>query len=237
MKTMFEAITLDLIGTIIAALLTIMVLSYLVGDNPLFRIATHIFIGVAAGYAGVVAWDSVIRPNLVSPIAAQGLEGLLNLELIIPIILVVLLLFKISPATAKLGSLPMALLVGVGAAVVVGGAITGTLIPQSRAAMLSLSLAEGPADLGATGFEHTANVLILLMGTISTLIYFRFSSPPSENAPQPITGVMNSLRTVGRVFIAITFGAMYAGALMAAIIALAERFNFLGRVITDLLGN
>jgi len=190
---MFEAITLDLIGTIIAALLTIMVLSYLVGDNPLFRIATHIFIGVAAGYAGVVAWDSV--------------------------------------------SLPMALLVGVGAAVVVGGAITGTLIPQSRAAMLSLSLTEGSADLGATGFEHTANVLILLMGTISTLIYFRFSSPPSENAPQPITGVMNSLRTVGRVFIAITFGAMYAGALMAAIIALAERFNFLGRVITDLLGN
>ena len=97
---MSDIFSLDFIGTIVAALLTIMVLSYLLGDNPLFRVATHIFVGVAAGYAGAVAWDSVIRPNLVSPIATNGFESLLDLGLIIPLILVVLLLLKLSPATA-----------------------------------------------------------------------------------------------------------------------------------------
>ena len=234
---MSDFFSLDFIGTIVAALLTIMVLSYLLGDNPLFRVATHIFVGVAAGYAGAVAWDSVIRPNLVSPLATNGFESLLDLGLIIPLILVVLLLLKLSPVTAKLGSLPMALLVGVGAAVVLGGAITGTLIPQTRAAMLSLGLTDMPADLGGTPLEHIANVLILLLGTISSLAYFRFSSPASDGPSEPLTRVMAYLRTTGRVFIAVTFGAMYAGALMAAIIALAERFHFLGRVVTDLLGN
>ncbi len=232
-----EAISLDFIGTIVAALLTIMVLSYLIGDNPLFRGATHVFVGVAAGYAGAVAWDSVIRPRLVSPIATNGLGSLLDLNLLIPLALIVLMLFKLSPATAKLGSLPMAVLVGVGAAVVLGGAITGTLIPQSRAAMLSLRMPEAPADLGASPLEHILNVLILLLGTISSLVYFQFSSLPKKISSEPVERILAILRTTGRVFIAVAFGAMYAGALMAAIIALAERFQFLGGIITDLVGN
>lgn len=232
-----DVTTLDFIGTIVAALLTIMVLSYLLGDNPLFRVATHIFIGVAAGYAGVVAWDSVIRPNLISPIAAGGLESLLDIGLIIPLLLVVLLLFKLLPRAAKLGSLPMALLVGVGAAVVLGGAITGTLIPQSRAAMLSLGMTDTPADLGASPLEHIANALILLLGTASSLVYFHFTSPPNGDATKLLGRTMDIMRTIGRVFIAVTFGALYAGALMAAILALAERFHFLGDVVTGLLSS
>jgi hypothetical protein len=233
---MLESITLDFIGTIVAALMTIMILSYLVGDNPLFRVATHIFIGVAAGYAGVIAWDSVIRPNLVSPVVAGGLSGLLDYRVLVPLILVILLLFKLWPITTKVGSIPMAILVGVGAAVVLGGAITGTLIPQTRAAMLSLSMSDMPADLGASPIEHLVNVLIMLLGTISTLFYFHFSVPKREDVPQTVSRIITILKASGRVFIAITFGAMYAGALMAAIIALAERFQFLGDVITDLLG-
>jgi hypothetical protein len=232
-----EAISLDFVGLIVSALLTIMVLSYLIGDNPLFRVATHIFVGVAAGYAGAVAWDSVIRPNIVSPIITNGLGGLLDLDLLIPLVLIVMLLFKLSPVTAKLGSLPMAVLVGVGAAVVVGGAITGTLIPQSRAAMLSFRMPESPVDLGASPLEHILNVLILLLGTVSSLVYFQFSSLPSKISSEPAERTLAILRTTGRVFIAVAFGAMYAGALMAAIIALAERFQFLGGFVTDLLGS
>jgi hypothetical protein len=234
---MFEAFTLEFVGTIIAALMTVMILSYLIGDNPLFRVATHLFIGVAAGYAGVVAWDSVIRPSLVSPVLENGLNGLLDYQVLVPLILVILLLFKLWPVTVKVGSIPMAVLVGVGAAVVLGGAITGTLIPQSRAAMQSFVMADVPADLGASPVEHIVNVLIMLVGTISTLFYFHFSVPRGEDVPQPISRVISVLKTSGRVFIAITFGAMYAGALMAAVIALAERFQFLGDVISGLFGS
>jgi predicted membrane protein len=39
----------DLIWGIIGFLLSILVFSYLIGDNPLFRFAIHLFIGVSAG--------------------------------------------------------------------------------------------------------------------------------------------------------------------------------------------
>ena len=55
--------TLDIILGIISCILTIMVLSYLVGDNPMFRIAIFIFVGVSAGYVGAVALYQVHHPE------------------------------------------------------------------------------------------------------------------------------------------------------------------------------
>ena len=46
----------DLAGTILGFFLTLMVFSYVFGDNGLFRAAIYIFVGVASGYAAVVAW-------------------------------------------------------------------------------------------------------------------------------------------------------------------------------------
>ena len=41
-----------------------MVFSYLIGDNPLFRIAVYLFIGVSSGYAATVVWHHVLVPKL-----------------------------------------------------------------------------------------------------------------------------------------------------------------------------
>ena len=51
------------IGPFIAALLTVMVFSYIFGDNVLFQLATHIFVGVAVGYAIIVIWYQVFIPT------------------------------------------------------------------------------------------------------------------------------------------------------------------------------
>jgi hypothetical protein len=235
---MTELPAIDLIGSVIAGLLTIMVLSYLVGDNPLFRIATHLFIGVAGGYAGAIAWHNVLWPGLVDPlvsgdllsnsVAAIALTG-------VPWVLVLLLLFKISPATARIGSLPVALLVGVGAAVVVGGAITGTLIPQALAATESLSPSAVAPQTGETGLERMLNVTILLAGTVSTLIYFRFTAGRRTDGVGQRSRSTAAVAYGGRVFIAITFGVMYAGALAATILTLTERIQFLRDVVAGLL--
>ncbi|MGD8864944.1 MAG: hypothetical protein PVI81_05095, partial [Anaerolineales bacterium] len=114
-------LSLDFFGMIIAALLTIMVLSYMIGDNLLFRIAVYIFIGVASGYAGAIAWHNVIRPALIDPILQGGFSALIRPEAVgtylLPLILSALLLMKLSPRTARFGTLSVAILVGVGAAV------------------------------------------------------------------------------------------------------------------------
>jgi hypothetical protein len=217
----------DLFGGLLAWVLTLMVLSFLIRDNPLFRIATYIFVGVASGYAGAIAWHNVLEPALIDPIVRQGLGALLDVTLIVPWVLILLLFFKLSPATSRLGSISTALLVGVGAGVVVGGAITGTLIPQSVAAMTTLSPGAVTPTTGETGLERSFSVLVLLVGTISTLVYFQFTAKKTATGEAQRATAVNAVAWVGRMFIAVTFGVMYAGVLMATLVVLADRIQFL----------
>ena len=232
-----------LIGPIVAALLTMMVLSYLIGDNPLFRIASHLFVGVAAGYAGALAVRSVLWPGLIQPVLQAGIGGLMNpaavLTLLVPAFLAFLLLLKVVPGASRLGTFSTAFLVGVGAAVVVGGAITGTLIPQSLAAMGTLNPGVASPQTGETGVERVVNVIIVLVGTISTLAYFRFTlrrRPAGEARPAGPIGLLGKgLSALGRSFIALAFGVMYAGAMSATLLILTQRIQFLWDTLTGLL--
>ena len=54
----------ETIGPIIAAVLTLLVFSYIFGDNVLFKLAAHIFVGVAVGYAIIVVVYEVFIPIL-----------------------------------------------------------------------------------------------------------------------------------------------------------------------------
>jgi hypothetical protein len=217
----------DLFGGLLAWVLTLMVLSFLIRDNPLFRVATYLFVGVASGYAGAIAWHNVLEPALIDPVITRGPGALLDVTLIVPWVLLLLLLFKLSPATSRLGSVSTALLVGVGAGVVVGGAITGTLIPQSVAAMATLSPAAVTPTTGETGLERSFSVLVLLVGTVSTLVYFQFTARKTATGEAQRAAVVNIAAWVGRLFIAVTFGVMYAGVLMATLVILSERIQFL----------
>ena len=241
--TEITALVDTLIGPIVAALLTIMVLSYLIGDNPFFRLASHLFVGVAAGYAGALAARSVLWPGLLQPILQAGFGGLLNptaaVTLLAPALLAFLLVLKLVPGTSRLGTFSTAFLVGIGAAVVVGGAITGTLIPQSVAAMATFDPGVVSPQTGETGVERVINVVILLVGTLSTLAYFRFTlrrGPGSERlALGPIGMLGKALSALGRSFIALAFGVMYAGALSATLLILTQRIQFLWDALNGLL--
>jgi hypothetical protein len=234
--------SVDLIGMFFAAVLTIMVLSYMIGDNVLFRVATYLFVGVASGYAGSIAYQNVIRPALIDPVIQNGPGSIFKPEAIpiflIPWFLTVLLLLKISPRLARYGSFPIALLVGVGAAVIVGGGITGTLIPQSLAAANVLNQ-EIINPIGKDIFiwiEDMITALVLLLATISTLIYFRFAARREVTGQAQRSRVTAILAYIGRIFIAVTFGVMYAGTLTASMLILTQRFQFLRQVIQQIVG-
>ncbi len=242
--------TPDLIASFLGAVLTLMVLSYLFRDNPLFRLAIHLFIGSASGYAGAIAWHNVLKPGLVEPLFEAGIGGILEppvpATVIAPLILVIVLLLKLSPRTARYGTLSMAILVGVGAAVVVGGSISGTLIPQTLASMESLNPASVSPQTGETGLERMINVSLVLLGTITSLLYFRFGqrqslsgegeTPLAVVAGVTIPGPGGLIRAVGKGFIAVTFGVMYAGALSASLVVLAERLQSLQETLANLFG-
>jgi hypothetical protein len=52
-----------------------------------------------------------------------------------------------------------------------------------------------------------------------------------------VPGPLGALRSVGKGFIAIAFGAVYAGAFAAVIVVLAERVQYLVDVVFALLGS
>jgi hypothetical protein len=242
---------IELVGTILAALLTVIMLSYLIGDNALFRFATHMFTGIAAGYAGSIAWHSVLKPSLIDPIISAGIAGVTDGSIFSGAqgklltgawLLILMMLLKLSPSTSRWGTLPLVIMVGVGAGVVVGGAITGTLVPQSSAAVASLN----PGSFPPTSFgnflqrllewlEPVIEVLIVLVGTVCTLLYFHFTAKKSPTGVGERPAVIELAAKVGKIFIAITFGTMYAGAIAATLIVLSERMDFLVNLVRDLL--
>jgi hypothetical protein len=222
----------DLITGGISFLLTLMVLSYLIGDNPAFRVAVYIFIGVSAGYTAAVAWHQVLYPRLIVPLLSGSLPG--SLLTVIPLVLGLLLLLKLSPRTARLGTPSMAFLVGVGAAVAVGGAVMGTLFPQTSATFSLPSFATMRPELAQlfnstvpkTNLDKFFEGIVVIVGTVTTLVYFHFGAKATASGPQR-GKLVNGLSWVGQVFIAITFGVLFAGVFMAALTALIERLNFI----------
>ena len=223
----------DWIGAFLGFVFTLLIFSYLIGDNPLFRITVHIFIGVSAGFAAVIAILNVIIPRLIEPLfSTSGGEQFLAL---IPLTLAVLLLFKISPRFAFIGNLPVSYLVGVSAAAAIGGAVTGTLIPQVSASINLLDL-QTNQGIDATLGLRIVNGIIILVGTIATLAYFQFGRG-SKSAEKPQIQIwIEGLGQIGQVFIAITFGFLFAGIFSAALTALIGRVLFSVEFVRSILG-
>jgi hypothetical protein len=222
----------DLLGGFVGLWLTLLVFSYLLGDNFLFRIAIHIFIGVAAGFSAVVAFYNVILPQLILPLLSGG-QGE-RLLLLVPLILSILLLAKVSPRLSRWGNVSMAYLVGVGAAVAIGGALMGTLFPQVRATINLFDL-QAAQEGGSNIFFQFVNGSIILVGALTTLAYFHFGTSAKSDQPSQRPAWIEWLAQIGKIFIAIAFGVLFAGVYSAALMSLIDRLYFIVDFVRTLL--
>lgn len=205
---------MDILWTAISFLLTLLILSFIFGDNPLFRIAAYLFVGVSAGYAAVLIIYQIMWPRVVVPIVSG------EWVTAIPLALGLLLTFRLVPSASRMGNLSMAYLAGTAAAVAIGGAMIGTLVAQTRGAVASF-------DQAGAGGSQLIEASVMLVGTITTLIYFQFSARSQPNQPAQRPALVEALAQLGKLFIAITLGALFAGVLSAALVALIDRIGFL----------
>ncbi len=196
-----------------------MILSYLVGDNPAFRVAVHLFVGVAAGYVAAVALWQVLLPKLILPLVVGSAAT--RAMLAIPLLLCGMILMKAWPSLTRLGAPAMGLLVGVGSALAIGGAIQGTLLPQISATI----------DLAAPDriqtFEGLLNGAIVLVGVVASVAYFQFSGRLQADGSVRRFRPLEILAGVGAAFLAITLGVLFAGVYSAALTAFMERLLFI----------
>ncbi len=207
-------------------ILTIMIFSYIFGDNPLFRIATYFFIGVSSAYVFVLIFYQVFLPKLILPL----LTGDLNQKAIqlIPIILSSLLIFKLFNKTSSIGNTSLAFLVGSGAAIILTSAFSGTLLPM-------IDMITEPFSLNSLNFSNLMGGIILLIGAVSSLLYFQFSTIVDGEYQTILSKIMHTLKKIGTIFIGITLGSIFAGVIISSVLALIERVNFIITFLYNLM--
>ncbi len=134
------------------------------------------------------------------------------------------MLTKISPRLNKLGNPAIAYLVGVGAASAIGGAVVGTIFPQTS------------ASINVFVENNIFDALLILVGTLTTLLYFQFGirrKNSEDDVPRrPVW--LDMIGKVGQLFIAVTFGALFSGVYLAAIMALIERASYIWNLIQSM---
>ena len=204
--------TTMLIGTWIAGFLTLAIFSFLYKDNPVYKLAEHIYVGVSAGY-----WLIYVAFFDVYPMLIQGFQNETGLEkwiLLVPGALGLIMLSRWFPKTAWLSRWPIAFTVGIGAGLGITANIQGYVMPQLQATLLPV-----------TGWNMVSiNNVILTVGVVTTILYFYFSKPHK--------GALGWAARVGIVFIMVSFGASFGYTLMARISLLIGRLYFL---LSDLL--
>jgi len=224
---------IDSLDTVVAVLLTLFVFSFLLGDNALYRLAEHLFVGVAIGYAAVIAFHSVLAPRLFLPLAvglqSQNWEGV-SLSLI-GLLLGLLLLLKPVRSLSWWGNFSVALLLGVGAALAIGGALLGTLIPQVAATgdIPRYTAVYGPALGLLSG-------IVVLVGTIGVMLHMTFGRGGEGRLSALRDAVVHWWGGLGRWFILVAFAAILATTFLSRLSLLIGRVQFLLDSIQGLLG-
>ncbi len=193
------------IGIWVAALLTLAIYSFLYKDNPFYKVAENIFVGVSAGYWAVYLWFNFAWPNLFEPLIKGH-----NFLYIIPILLGLLMFTQLIPKVNWLVRLPLTFTMGIGLGLAIIAAIQGDILPQLQATFVPFR--------GVNWFTALSNFL-LVAGVVATLIYFYFSKEHK--------GVLGVGAKIGVWFLMIAFGASFGYTVMARISLLIGRMYFL----------
>lgn len=182
----------------ITALLTLAIFSFLAGDNPIYKFAEHLLVGLSIGYALVVTIRSILLPEAVAPLMRGEWMAL------VPLILGGVMFLRFSRRLSGWSQIPLALIVGSGAGLALPAMLNARVIKQVEATVNSAG---------------SWNGAVILIGVVATLFYFVFS--------RPVDGVRGRLAMGGRYFMMVFFGATFAYTVMSRMALLVGRLEFL----------
>ncbi|GJQ58617.1 MAG: hypothetical protein SCALA701_14180 [Candidatus Scalindua sp.] len=205
------------LGIITGAAFTLAMYSFLYKDNPVFKIAENLFVGVAMGYWIVITWFNILKPDvfetLIVPIFKDTGKAP-QFTILFPTLLGIFMLLRFSKKLAWLSRWSFAFIVGLGAGITIPNFIHAFILKQ-----LTFD------SLFSTSIPVSINNFLVLLGVVSVLIYFFFSVEHK--------GVVGGVSVIGVWFLMIAFGASFGYTVMARMSLLIGRIQFL---IRDWLG-
>jgi hypothetical protein len=167
---MMQVTTIDIIGFWIGIFLTFCVLSFLYKDNPFYKFAEHLFIGVSIGYIVVRQFEDNIKPKFIVGFS----EG--SWLKWVPLVLAMLMFVKFfSRRLGWLGRFPLAFIVAVVAGQNVVGLVQSDIGEQIKAASQPLDVRK--TDLNKASAAQLTNIVGITPGIASKLIAERERLP------------------------------------------------------------
>ncbi|MCB5251016.1 MAG: hypothetical protein RBS16_08915 [Candidatus Cloacimonadales bacterium] len=195
-------------GIWLGALSTLAIWSFLYKDNPFYKVAEQIFVGISAAYWLVYTIYNILIPNLFSKLIADPVA---NWIYFIPGILGLMMILRIIPKFEKLSFYPLSLLIGTTAGISLLRFLKSDVLTQTTATMLN--------PFAATSLTVTIGQIIIIIGTITGLVYFYFSKKHE--------GFIGANARVGIIFLMVSFGASFGYTVMARISLLIGRLQFI----------
>lgn len=222
-----------------AAFLTLAVMSFLYKDNPFYKFAEHLYVGVSAAYWMSLGFWTTLVANLfprISPtlcdwfnVPFTGYEY----HFFIPPVLGIILLMRLSPKGGWISRWALAFIVGTTAGLNLPRFLRSDFIEQISSTFLPLLVNwQGVGDffsrlsLSASGqlIGILSNVIVFL-GVFCGIVYFFFSKEHK--------GVFGGASRFGIWILMVTFGASFGYTVMGRISLLVGRMTFL---LDDWLG-
>jgi hypothetical protein len=205
-----------ILGAWMATGLTLFIFSFLYRDNPLFKLAEHLYVGVSVGYTIVKAYDTVIVHLIVKPIFEQG-----EVALLIPVAIGLLMLTRYMPRAAWMSRYAFAFIVGLGSGLAIPRTISSFVLKQVEDTvrpLLSLGGGDGLTfSMNLLNPASNLNAIIILIGVSTVLFYFFFSIEHS--------GPGKVVARTGILFLMIAFGAAFGYTVMARMSLLIGRLT------------
>lgn len=193
------------IGVIIAGLLTLAIYTFLYKDNPIYRAAESLLIGLAMGYVLVIYWQTAFMDRIFLPLLDQS-----DYSVLIPFVLGLLMFSRFSQKYSWLSRIPIALMIGAGAGVAIPAMLYARTLKQISASVMPLITESG-------GFNFEA--LVVIVGLLSTLTYFYFSREHK--------GIIGKVAKLGTYFLMLFFGATFGYTVMSRMSIFIGRIDFL----------
>lgn len=223
-----EGVTLNMnrtVGLWISAILTLCIMSFLVGDSVIYKLAEAVFLGVSAAYAMVVGFWGGIVPNLLGNVVPGTMRDSLipglqegkqpDWMFAIALVLSVMMLMRLSPKGNWIARWPLAFFIGVTAGMKLIHVFEADFVRQISSTLLSFT----GTDDGSINWGIAIKNITIVVGVLSTLVYFFFSFEHK--------GVVGGTARLGIWFLMITFGAGFAFTVMGRIALISERLKFL----------
>lgn len=205
---------METLGIWIAAALTFCIFSFLYKDNPFYKFAEHLFVGLAAGYGLVIQAKDGVEGTIIDPIQSAVAAGQMSeiILIIIPVLIGLLFFAQFVPNYAWLVRIPFALTIGYGAGLAIPAVMEVDIFKQLYSTLLAFTTLD-------QGGWTIVNTLLVFVGIVCTLTYFFFSVEHR--------GFVGGVSKIGIIFIMISFGAAFGNTVMGRVSLLIGRVYFL----------